>query len=294
MDELLIVTENLEDNYVVGVEQGARYVLTGPDGRRAVFNDPTDVDHVGYLNAPPVGFDTPTIRESRDSIAQGDGAVHGPFYLSERAWALSGLIDPIARQPGEAGLLPGDLANLRIDKLKRASRALRSDATLEWTPRRGLPVRLRARLQSLRVADRLPKTFTLSMVSSEPRFLGQLVRSATAAAGVGLTARNRGNERTPPRIILRGAWTSPIITNTQTGEDLRLDANGGLVTGAGDTAVIDVVAKTILVNGTVNRYDRLSFPSSEWWELKPADNALTATGGGVDATWETTWRDAWL
>src|SRR4051812_13009639 len=136
MTRLVVVQGNPQAERPVGIEQGARYVLSAPDGARAVFNDRDDVDFVGFLTAPPSGFDLPEIRESSDLIVEGDGGVHGNFYLGRRPWTLEGMIDPIpdpARDvmPDSGEIMTdGQVTDRRIHRLKRASRARRADATL--------------------------------------------------------------------------------------------------------------------------------------------------------------------
>lgn len=497
MPHFVPVAPNVQSDYPVGLEQGARYVLTGPDGTRAVLNDRSDPDFVGFLTAPPSGFDSPDVRESADVVVEGDGGVHGRFYFGRRPWTLAGLIDPtpgpndyvetvtaqyvnlhpnpgaevdaagyvagtnavaavrstttanagaasaritataggnmtsrfVIALPGGGGpsvgqpfnwsvsvrtaaarsvrlgvtfldaanaaigatsssgstalaantwtalayttgaipvgtvsvqievvvlaalaaelayvdtntvtvgtappivfdgdTLPGafpnrtswtgtagsststyslvtrtpmgagQVANRRINRLQRASRALRADAVLTWTPAGGLPVQVEGRRQSpLRIVDRLPKTFQLAMVSAERRILGQTVKSVSGVGTANLTVRNDGNTNGSPVITLRETWTNAILTNQNTGEALRLTANGGLAMGAGDVVVIDVAAKTITKNG-VNVYSLLAFPTSAWWETLPGDTVVVPTGagtGGNPGTWQIDAQDAW-
>jgi hypothetical protein len=295
MTQIVVLFPNVEDNYVVGVEQGARYVLTGPDGRRAVFNDSDDPNFVGFLSEPPSGLDGPNIRPSTDDIVQGDGAVHGPFRLGARPFTLTGFIDPTARNDADAQLSLAELVNVRIDRLKRASRGLRSDVRLSWTPAGGLPVMVSGRLAAApRITDRMPKRFQVQFEASDMRILGQIVRSASGAGSATLTCRNHGNWETFATVTLSGAWTNPVIINAQTGQEFRLTGGSGLVTGSADTLVVDMQAKTVVLNGVTNNYDKVAFPASSWISIDPGDNALSATGGAPAATWRVDWRDSWL
>lgn len=290
---LAVLQLNLQSDVPVGVEQGAKYALTGPDGTRVVVNDPSDPDFIGWLTEPPSGLDSPEVRESAEDIVEGDGGVHGAFYMGRRPWSLTGIVDVLPRLPGEAAKTSAEIVNRRITRLQRATRALRADAVLAWSPKGGVPVQLVGRRQQpLRITDRYPKKFLVAMVSAERRILSGIVKTASAAGAAAITARNDGNTNASPVLTLLGAWVNAIVTNGATGEALRLTGNGGLTTVAGDTTVIDVAAKTVTVNG-VNRYDRLAFPSSSWWELLPADNVLTPAGAGAGATWRVDWRDAW-
>lgn len=291
MTRIVIVADNVEADIPIGLEQGAKYVLLGPDGRRCSFNDSADIDHVGFLSKPPSGFDSADIRESADVIVEGDGGVHGAFYLGRRPWTLEGMIDPTPRLAGEDVIALPVLVNRRIEKLKRASRALRDDATLQWSPAGGVGVQLAARRQGLRLTERHPKQFLLAMVSADPRIHSQIVHTASAAGNVNLTVRNDGNAGAPPLLVLRDNWANPTITNNLTGEVLDLT----LALAAGDVAVIDAAARTITKNG-VNAYSALDFPSSTWFDLLPGDNVLAPTGRGTTGTagtWQCDWRDAW-
>lgn len=292
MTRFITVTPNLESDITLGLEQGARYVITGPDGRRAVLNDPSDIDHVGFLDAPPAGLDSADIRESSDLIVEGDGGVHGAFYLGRRPWTMSGLIDTIPRQPGEELLVSAALVNRRIDRLKRATRALRADATLAWTPQDGVDVELAGRLQNLRLTERRPRKFLLAMVAADPRIYARIVQHDAAGGDDDLELRNDGNTPAPWVITLRHNWTNPTITNQTTGEVLSLT----IALAAGDTLVIDSRAKTILKNGS-NAYSALDFPESDWWDLVAGDNPIAATGKGTTGTagtWSAEWRSAWV
>ena len=288
MTRFLTLLPNVESDIALGLEQGAHYVLTGPDGRRASFNDSSDPDHVGFLTKPPSGFDSPDTRESADVIVEGDGGVHGSFYYGRRPWTLEGMIDPVPRLAGDEELGVAALVNRRVDRLKRASRALRGNATLRWTPQGGAGVELEARRQSIRITDRMPKTFLLAMVSSDIRFLSQIVNADAAAGTADLEARNQGNTSAPWTITLRNAFTNPVITNNATGQVLSLS----ITLVASDELVIDSRAKTITLNGD-NAYDVLDFPASDWLDLVAGDNTLSVVGEGSGAAWGITWRDAW-
>lgn len=103
---------------------GDRYELVGPDGTRAIFNDPTDPSYVGMLTEV-TGLDSPEVRESAQDIVEGDGGVHGSFYFSRRPITMT------TRVFGHASLAE---RAARIDLARRATIAMRADASLEWKP----------------------------------------------------------------------------------------------------------------------------------------------------------------
>lgn len=528
-----VPTNAVNDAVAIGLEQGAVYALTGPDGTRVVLNDRTDADFIGWLTSPPAGLDSPEVRESADLLVEADGGVHGAFYFGRRPFTLEGIIDPTpgpldyretelpvatnlaqngelrsdaggwslfaggsgntgssaratdapregtvahykgtattsatppasfqselqhtgaatgsagtstvealggpgstvrmlgslrldaagagtavlalvanvytaagayvgsplivaepvlpttvagptagtwydlaasfvlpaafgatpvtgdmvvrtigalrlttpaastaytysmtraaiytgaetrdyftGEAPGPTGfplrsrwagaayasravlydvtrtpLDSGAVANRRINRLQRASRALRGDARLEWQPQTGPPVRVAGRrAQALRVSDRLPKRFSLSMVAADPRIYGQAVRTIAGTVGGGaVRAQSDGNSPSAPVVTIRptGTITSPI---TLTGPNGQVRLVLGLV--AGDVLVVDFYARTVTVNGA-NRYDAVDFPQTTWWNVEPGANDVTVTSGGGPAGWELAWRDAW-
>jgi hypothetical protein len=93
-------------------------------GFKAVFNDPFDPDYAGMLTEVS-GLDSPDIRESAEDLVESDGGVHGNFYFGRRPVTLSGRIF------GHATAADRDR---RLDLVRNASMALRSDAVLSWEP----------------------------------------------------------------------------------------------------------------------------------------------------------------
>ncbi len=106
------------------VTYGDRYELVGPDGTRAVFNDTGDPNYVGMLSEV-TGLDSAEVRESADDLVEADGGVHGYFYFGRRPITMT------ARIFGHASLLE---RQARIDLARRATLAMRSDASLLWKP----------------------------------------------------------------------------------------------------------------------------------------------------------------
>lgn len=90
----------------------------------AVFNDPLDPDFVGYLTEV-TGLDSAEVRESAEDMVQADGGIHGNFYYGRRPIILNGKIVNFGGT---------DVRRVRMDKIMRASDAMRGDATLSWKP----------------------------------------------------------------------------------------------------------------------------------------------------------------
>lgn len=291
----------------MGLQTGAIYTLTGPNGTRAVFNDPADLDFVGFLNADGgISFGS-EVRESADSQVERDGGLHGSFYAGRMPIVLQGWI------PYDE---PYSIVNDRIDRFYAATNALRADAVLRWTedgsPERRLLLR---RQQTPRVGGRLPKTFQVGLVSAahvaESAALQQqvIVAGATGYLGVASPMKsplasiiagggqqfvvNQGTELAYPILTIDGPITNPRILNNTTGEELRLT----YTLAGGEYLVIDMRQRTVVLNGNpaASRYSAVEFPASRWWGLIDGNNDIrlnaAAAGGGAQCT--VAWRHAW-
>jgi hypothetical protein len=146
----------------LGVEYGAKFVLEGPNGTRAVFNDSTDADYVGDLSPESSGLDAPEMREDSASRVEADGAIFGDFFADKRPVILQGTI--IATSKAQR--------NERVGKLRAASDAKTTNATLWWEDAAAGKLRVDLRRQQpLRVTGGWVKTFQLSMVAADSRIL---------------------------------------------------------------------------------------------------------------------------
>lgn len=275
----------------IGVEQGAVYVITGPDGTRAVINDPDDRDFVGYLTEPPSGLERAAVRENAEELPEADGGAHGAFWYGRLPFTLTGIIQP------ELGASP-----LRQAKLLRATNAMREDARLEWRPSSAPPVLVLFRQQApTRISGRRPKTFLVAGVSEEAALVSQAVHTVSAdgaaALPADLEAVNAGTIETWPLLTVTGPIVDPVITNLTTGEALVLDDDGGLTLAAGESLVIDTNPRRrrIEVDG-VNVYGRLNFPASRWPRIAPGTNVFRLgadSGNAAGTALVAQWRDAW-
>lgn len=123
--------------------------------------------------------------------------------------------------------------------------------------------------------------WTVELTAGDPRIYDD-VESIRTGSGA---AVNDGDFSTFPTVTITGAATNPTITNTTTGESLRVNT----VMGVGDNLVIDFLEKTIMLNGT-SIYGSLDSAVSDFFDLEPGSNAITYSGGGV---MEMRWRSAW-
>lgn len=296
----------------IGVENDLTYVITGPDGTRAVLNDKTDPDFVGFI-APRSGggisgLERADVREVFDLLPEADGGVHGTFRRNRLSFTIAGLITP--------NDYAGDSWVGRQARLLRATDALELDATLSWTPSAAVPVQVKFRSQqATRITEARPKRFLVAGVSAEPAVLSQalnvasLVPSGAGTGGFtspltspltsgassvgGLTVTNAGSVKTWPELTIVGPCANPSVVHGATGQGLYLNTT----LGAGETLVIDTNPRrrSVKLNGQSNRFGAVDFSRSAWFSLKPGANTLQLgfTSYSSPAGLEARWRDAW-
>ena len=259
---------------------GDIYVLSNGAGNRAVFNNPADADYVGVLS-DVTGLDSAEVRESSEDLPSADGGQHGLFYYGRRPITMTGLLYDHSTE---------QIRDARFDKIKRASNALRADATLSWKPKRSLtgatdfiemytPVR---RQQPLRLSGNWIKEFQIALVSEyTPLFSVQLY----SLSGSPVVCENHGDYPMLPIITVTGATPTTVVTNAANGKTLRFSP---ATTGA-PTVVTDLSTRQATVGGTL-RNDLLDFVNSTWPSVDMGNNSFSITGGG---TLNVQWRDAW-
>lgn len=294
--------------YSLGVEQGAIYEIVGPDGTRAVINDPTDQDFVGFLTSPPTGLERAGVRENGEDIPEADGGVHGAFLYGRLTWTLQGVIPPIGSKRSWIE---------RQNRLLVATDAMRGDGELRWSPSEGVPVRVRFRQQQpTRITERRPKAFlvagvcessgieaqglTVETVTPGDEPAGEFLMFPTAfplggngAAPTGVIANTLGRSTAWPTVRVHGPCTNPTITNATTGQKIALECT----LNAGEFLELDTRPgrRSVLLNGTANRYSAVDFPNTSWWGLVPGQNEirLGLASFGAGCRMDVEWRDTW-
>lgn len=308
------------------MELGIPYVLTSPDGIRAVFgNSDTakmDVDWVGYLD-PENGItgllDGADIRSQPVELVAGDGGDVGPAFLGLRPGTIQVILDPNVAFATREGY---------EQRLKRASRGLRADCELRWTPTAdGIERCLRLR-RTARPAPsgRHPRSIQLSMTSGEPYVLSgaetsQVVDPAVGEIGVAdpvtdpmtslvdegaaLLVANLGDAESWPRFRIDGPITNPQILNQTTGERIAL----GAVIGTYEYLMIYPEFGQVLlgakqdISGVLfdvpaslqDRYEYVDFAATDWWQLVGGNNDVRVLSASFSAGAQVTvwWRHAW-
>lgn len=293
----------------IGIEQSAIYTIVGPRGDRAVLNDPTDPDYVGHLSKPPVGLERAAPRESGEDLVQGDGGINGNSYRSRLTFSMEGVIPP------DNGTLDWIT---RQDRLMAATDALRQDAMLTFTPAGGAPpVRLRFReQQATRITGARPKDFILAGVAEDVGVEARDESVATIApgteavggrsypkaypktyaptVGASVLVANRGRRTAWPLLRLYGPMADPVVLNATTGE--RMVFRYALL----ETEFLEIDThpsrRSVMLNGSANRYNAFAFQDSDWWGLGPGittDVRLNVSSIATGARLDIIWRDAW-
>lgn len=265
-----------------GPQLSATFVLTGPDGSRAVFNDQTDRDYVGMLTEVS-GLDSAEVRENADDLVQLDGGIHGEFFYGRRPMTLTGML----LNPASA-----DDRNRRMTKLMRASNAMRSDGVLSWTLEGGYEQFLRVRRANpLRMDGAWQKSFQCALVAADPHIYGIELKTLWSEADA-VTADNKGNALSYPLLTVYGAGSNPTITNNTTQGSIALtyDLNSG------DYLTVDTLNRTVMLNDTTSVYEAVDFLNTEWWGIAPGENSIEVNwdSSGSDASLVVQFRDAWL
>jgi hypothetical protein len=311
----------------LGIEYGAIYRVTGPDGTVAVVNDPTSPYFVGFVDEQGgvTGLGRADVREQADDIPEEDGGIHGLFRRSRMPWTISVLLntDPPSGNPAAP-----DEQTL----LQQAMNATELDGVLEWWPStvtEGVFVRFREQ-NATRPTGRRPKIMLCAGVSEDPRVYSRALKRqiidpvalsaggfafplvfplkfATPLAGGDVIYQGGNASKTWPIFVITGPCSNPTIANTTTGQALQFSYS--LAAGAAlrvdthprrrrieaGTASYDTDGNLVGATGLTARRQALAWSSSSWPRLVPGNNDLSvgftsySPGAGVLVEW----RDAW-
>ena len=104
-----------------------------------------------------------------------------------------------------------------------------------------------------------------------------------------IVAVNNGSRITYPTFTFNGPLVNPKLENQTTGLhvgfEITLSASESLVVDAG-------TARTVLLNGTTNRYNTLT-STSTWFGLSPGGDYLRFSASSGSGTCDVTWSAAW-
>jgi hypothetical protein len=267
-------------------ETAARFTIIGPDTTRAVLNDDTDADYVGTFGEEGItGLDDAEIRENAWDLVEADGGVHGNFWLGRRPVTLT--IDVLADSQQQR--------SARLERIKRATNALRADGTLVWNPTNpAVPTQFLTfrRQQPRRITGNWKKTIFLALVAADPRIYSGAIYSEDILQSQGFVAiTNQGDYLSPPSLRVHGPFTDATISNGT----LEINLNVTLTTG--QFIDIDLVQRTVTDQTGASRFGVVDFLNTAWWQLAPGQNNIKVDwGSGAEAgvsKLTITWRDAW-
>jgi hypothetical protein len=286
MTQFVVVSPGPNNIVPNGPQFGVKYVMTNAEGIRAVFNDPSDLDYVGWLTDIS-GFDSPEVREAADDLVGDDGGVHGTFYYGRRPVVLEGMIDS---RPDNVE------RNRRMTRLQRASNAMRADSSLRWMPEGGVEQFLNIRRQQpLRITGSYLKSFQLSMVSADPRIYSAAVKEKIFAPNDhDEELENVGTTGSPPEVSITGPATAIEIHNHTTGAFIVFAAAYSITST--QRLDIDFRNRTVVRENGTNVYGQVQFASTTWWDIVPGLNEIAwhATGTTANSAMTVRWRDAWI
>lgn len=214
------------------------------------------------------------------------------FELAERARALRAFTNPRLR-PTMTITRDGEVDQIvtlrRSDFNSPIERPTHSDVTVQWVAPLGILESAVEHVQNVFAVAAGPavgRAYSLTFSRTYP---------ASPVLGSGSFV-NAGDADAYPLIRIYGPVTEPVLDNNTQGKSLTF---ASLTLSSTEYLEIDTRAKTILLNGDPanSRYDKLVFPTSDWWTLSPGINLIrfhpaTFTDGTTLA--ELTWRDAFL
>jgi hypothetical protein len=268
-----------------------------------VLNDPNSGNGV-YLDEPISGLSMPPIRTSQGTYSGRDGGYVGAQFYGARLISLTGMI-----------FSQSALAVENTRKAFEAALASPPPIVLTITTNGGSLYTMNTYVDSLDIPINRTVTqapFSLTLIAPDPTIYdgsstGLNTVTLNPVVGGGLTwpltwplpwsagtqpvtINNTGNVTIYPTITLTGAMTNPTILNVTTGQFFSLT---GLTTSAGDVLVINLLSRTVMLNGgSVLSYAPTTIT---WWPLIPGNNTIkfTTTNSSDPVTGTLSWRSGY-
>ena len=264
-----------------------------------VINDPTNGNGI-YLDEPIDGLDLPPLRTSSGSYSGRDGGWVGAQFYASRLLSLTGRV------------FSSNVATLYASRKTLQSSLAQPAVTVLVSTDDGGQYRLDCTLDSFDMPIKRAKSradFHITLLNADAIIYdtsagGADTASIARTSGGGLswpltwpltwsagsaptTVTNNGTVTIFPTVTLTGVMTSPVLTNNTTGQFISLPT---FTTAAGDVLKIDMLNRTVLLNG--GSVLPAVVTSSSWWPLIPGSNSISlATGSSSDTvTGTVTWR----
>lgn len=249
--------------------------------------------------------DLPAIRSSDEDRPQEHGQFAGVDYVGPRQVILG--LRAVAR----------DLAtfdNLK-QQLQAAFQVSASEIPLYFdNSTRMVKARCRRRQIPLELGKKLMAADVLvEFLATDPRIYDAIVTQASiglptntggmtfpasfplafGSVGTGglLTLVNSGTFPTRPVLTIQGPIDNPVVENVTAGRLLSF----GISLASTDSLIVDLDARSVLLNGTASRRSSLRTGSS-WWELAPGSSTIRfrANTYQAGAVLTVSYRSAWL
>ena len=112
-----------------------------------------------------------------------------------------------------------------------------------------------------------------------------------ASSGGSFVVTNAGNYISPPVFTIIGPLTNPRITFTASGQFIGFN----LALGVSDSLIVDMGARTVILNGTAYRFNTV-MPGSSWWGVPTGTWSIglgSSDSAAVSGTFTVNYRDAW-
>ena len=263
------------------------------------INDPQGTTGV-YLDETVDGLDLPIIRTSSGDYASRNGGYVGAQFFGARSISLKGrifandLATVDARRKALQVAVGGGLIQVDIILNSGAAYLLYAYVTDLNMPIPRDPFSAPYKLELLApdptIYDNSSGSALTTAISKKVSggYTYPVVFPVVYAAGTQpATVTNSGTVTVYPQITLTGAMTNPAIQNVTTNQLFSLS---GLVTGAADTVVIDMLKRTVTLNGA--SIFGLIAASSTFWGLIVGNNSvqLTTSNAGDTVTGVVSWR----
>lgn len=276
-----------------------------------LLHDIAQIDSLGYgIHTPVDGLDFPAIRlSSYDKPGEHGAEVSNQLYG--------------ARQVDLTGIVFGDTIvsyNERRRALQAAFRIVRNNyislpILCKFKNDDGLDLQFYAYLKDkVKMAEEWLNhaNWFVTLFAPDPNLYAQLLQTVTLAltgvggsiypviypvtygtggAGGSAVCTNNGDANTWPIITLSGQLTNPIITDLATNETFLF--NGTIASG--DTLVIDMQKKTMVLNATTNAMSGFA-QTNTWLSFVPGVNTIILTTDDIadDGSLSIAFHDAYI
>lgn len=240
-----------------------------------------------WLQTPIQGLESPAMRVSAYDKPGEDGAVISAMFYGSRNITLSGFIKGATSAIYEANCV----AFLAACATKKDTFGYPVATRITFTTLAGTTYYFDAYLKPpIMDYDKINyRRYLLNMVTADPYIYSSGAKSTTISRAIGGgavvpfivpvtlapssggsgTAVNSGNGTSYPILTLTGPLTNPYISNATAGKVMQLI----YTIASGNTVVINMSQKTIMLNGSSSLLSTKTV-DSEWWALVANSNSI--------------------